>query len=133
MEKFQKLMASKKAKQVSGDEQKAKLDVLKDLKKQAMEMMGEKVSGLKKVTIASDSKEGLKKGLEKAEEVVDKSPEEQEACPECEGHGCEACESEEHEASESPEQESSEESEEELDKKIKELMAKKEALKSKAY
>jgi hypothetical protein len=142
MEKFKKLLQSKKAKPVSETEKSAKMDVLQDLKKHAMDMMGEKLHGLKKVTVASDSKEGIKKGLDKAKQILGKSSDEEEICPECEGEGCPACEIEEspeHEASESSEEETSEHelgeepsdenmSEEELDAKIKELMKKKEAL-----
>jgi hypothetical protein len=147
MEKFKKLLMSKKAKPVSDVEKSAKMDVLKDLKQHAMDMMGEKLGSVKKVTVASNSKEGIEKGLDKAKEMIKKTPEDsenvtEEACPECEGEGCPACqeESAEHEASETPEEETSEhemgeepsdESEEELDAKIQELMKKKEAIKAK--
>jgi hypothetical protein len=132
MEKFKKLL-SEKAKPIEGDKKDAKLEVLKDLKKQAMSMMGDKLS---KVTVASDSKEGLSKGLQKAKDIISKEPE--------------MGESQEHEDSESIEEESSEEksseeqespikeqiaqselSEEEIDSIIQELLKKKEEAKSK--
>lgn len=49
----------------------AKLGVLKHLSDMASEAMTGKLGGLKKVTVASDSKDGLKKGLDKAEELVE--------------------------------------------------------------
>lgn len=45
--------------------------VVEDLDKMAAEGLSH---DLKKVTVASDSKEGLKEGLEKAEEIVEKGP-----------------------------------------------------------
>jgi hypothetical protein len=53
----------------------AKLDLLKDLRKMAMGMIsdgsGEEMPGeLQKVTVAAKDKEGLKEGLEKAEDLV---------------------------------------------------------------
>ena len=35
---------------------------------------GDLAEGMKKVTVASDSKEGLKKGLEKAEDLMEEMP-----------------------------------------------------------
>ena len=49
----------------------AKRSVLNDLRGQAMEKMGSKLGGLKKVTVASDSPKGLEEGLEKAKEMLD--------------------------------------------------------------
>lgn len=49
----------------------AKSDILKEIKDVLSEGMAEKLKGMKKVTIASDTDEGLKAGLEKAEEVLD--------------------------------------------------------------
>lgn len=57
----------------------AKLSVLKELRELASKMMGDDLKNgmdsMKKVTVASDSKEGLKRGLEKAEEMMDVGPE----------------------------------------------------------
>lgn len=49
----------------------AKLAAVSEMKKMAEDAMSEKLGGLKKVTVASDSEEGLKEGLEKAEDVVE--------------------------------------------------------------
>lgn len=65
---------------------KAKMDLLKQLRKMAMDMihedsMGgeEDAMGLQKVTVAAKDKEGLKEGLEKAEDVLEGMPEMAEA------------------------------------------------------
>lgn len=60
-----------KKKDMSKSEKSAKLSVLKDLSSEMAGMMGDKLKGLKKVTVASDSKEGLKEGLEKAESLLE--------------------------------------------------------------
>ncbi len=73
MDKFDKLL-EKKGKKISPLEQKAKMDVLSDLKGQASDMMGEKLGGIKKVSVAAPDKEGLKEGLEKAEELLEEMP-----------------------------------------------------------
>jgi hypothetical protein len=110
-------------KKLSEIEKKASTKVLGDLREHMKGIMGEKMAGLKKVTVASNTKEGLKKGLSTAEEVLeakDKKP----------------VESAEEELSESPEiEESEDESAEEheltaseIDEKIKELLALKEKL-----
>lgn len=49
--------------------------VIDDMDSIAEEAMSK---GMHKVTVAADSKEGLEKGLEKAEEVIDMSPEDAE-------------------------------------------------------
>lgn len=100
----------KKGKKLSPLEQKAKMDVVKELQSQAGDMMGEKLKGLKKVTVASDSEEGLKAGLEKAEEVIEQKQESEQE-DESEEMSAESDESEE------------ELSPEEIDAKIQELMA----------
>ncbi len=61
-------------KKLSPLEQKAKMGVVKDLRDLAAKHMSDKLEGLKKVTVASDSEEGLKHGLDKAKEIVS-SPE----------------------------------------------------------
>jgi len=85
----------------------AKLSQLGELSKEMRKMMGDDFGkSLQKVTVAADSKEGLEKGLSKAQEIMKKKgmmdemkPEkmEEEAeemmeCEACEGEGCEACE-----------------------------------------
>lgn len=126
-DKMMKLMGEKK--KISPIEQKAKMNVLEQLKKDMQDMMGDKVAGLKKVTVASPDSEGLELGLEKAKNLIE---------------GQESEESDETEESEMPEMESdehkdhmemalgeseSEESEEDIDAKIQELLKKKEMLK----
>jgi len=64
-EKFMKMLGKKR--DLPEHEKRAKMDVIKSLHDDAASMMGDK---LHKVTVASDSKEGLHKGLEKADEVL---------------------------------------------------------------
>jgi hypothetical protein len=114
-------------KKMSPAAQKAKLTALKEANKMASDMMKEDLSGLKKVTVASSSKSGLKEGLEKAEEMIEG---EEKDCSEC--PGCPHCtgedESEDMEmASESEDEEDEQEATEpmdidELEAKIQELM-----------
>lgn len=120
-DKMMKMLKSKKGKELSAPEKQAKMSVLKDLHEMASKAMGEKLQGLKKVTVASDSKEGLEKGLEKAQELVG-GPGEESA--EADEEAQEA--SEEASEGEAPEAEMSEE---ELDAKLAELMALKEKMK----
>lgn len=57
---------------------KARMKMLKMLKDEMLDEMGEgaglaeKLEGMKKVTVASDSEEGLKEGLSKAQQILDK-------------------------------------------------------------
>ena len=71
------MMMKKKDKKspMSDLEMKAKKSVLGELKALAQDAMGEKVKGLKKVTVASDSPEGLEKGLEMAKDKVEEMAE----------------------------------------------------------
>lgn len=80
---------------------KAKSSVLEDLMSDMFDQDGDKVKGLKKVTIASNSPKGLEKGLDKAKEMLGDKGMSDEDMPEGE-------ESAEHEAEESPELEASE-------------------------
>lgn len=73
---FEKL--DKKKKNMSPVEKDAKTSVLEGLRGMAEEMMGGKLKNLKKVTVASDSPEGLKSGLMKAEEIMGGAGEESE-------------------------------------------------------
>ena len=126
-------------------EKKAGSKVLDELRKHAQSMMSGKMKGLKKVTVASDSPEGLKKGLNIAEDIVGKKSGSEltksplgevfgkskvekldESHPsEIEGLGGEEHELEESDEFEAGEMEGEEEnlSEEELDAKIKHLMS----------
>lgn len=58
-------------KKLSPVEQKAGSKVLDELRKHTQGMMNDKMGNLKKVSVMSDSKEGLKEGLSKAEEMMD--------------------------------------------------------------
>jgi hypothetical protein len=71
---FEKLMAKKKAegKDMSPVEKTANKNVLGDLMSFLNNHEGEKLKGLKKVTVASDDPEGLKMGLDKAKDIIDK-------------------------------------------------------------
>jgi len=120
------------AKKLSPVEKKASQTVLGDLRKHMQGMLSDKMKGMKKVTVASDSKEGLKKGMETAEKILKSkddvstdllepkdeiSKQTEEELPEGDSEFLEDS-SEEEEASECDGM-----SEEELDAKIKELMA----------
>lgn len=108
--------------------QKAKLEALNGAKDFAESELRKSLGGLKKVTVASDSKEGLKEGLEKAEEIVEgeeKDCSECPGCPHCMGE--EESEDMEQEDSRSEDMEDQQESSEpmdidELEAKIQELM-----------
>jgi len=80
-ELLNKLMKGKHSDKEPDDVVAAKRKVIEDLRAMAQDMLKEKVGGsLKKVTVASDSKEGLQAGLEKAKELVQTpNPEEVEA------------------------------------------------------
>lgn len=107
--------------------QKAKLTALKEAHKMSSDMMKDDLNGLKKVTIASNSPEGLKKGLEKVEEMLEG---EEKDCSEC--PGCPHCTGEQEDEdmemeSESEDEEDMQEASEpmdidELEAKIQELM-----------
>lgn len=77
MDKMAKLFEKKKkmGPGMPDIERDAKMGVLKNLRDQAAGAMGDKLKGLKKVTVASDSPAGLEKGLEKAKEIVDSGDE----------------------------------------------------------
>lgn len=133
---FKKLLESKKKKGdvLSPIEAKAKMSALGDLNEDMMGNELDKLKGLKKVTIASNSPKGLEKGINMAKEIVgnkmlDESEYGDEEMPEGE-------ESAEGEMEESPEMESSEHEEggeeageEEMSKE--ELLAEIERLKAK--
>lgn len=122
--KLEKLMRKKaeKGDVLSKSHAKAKSGILKDLMDDMMGMEGEKVKGLKKVTVASNSPMGLKKGLEKAEDIVEQMP-----------NGEEMPEGEEMSEEESSEEESPEMevAEEEGEENVEDLKAEIEKLKEK--
>lgn len=99
---------------------KAKSSVLEDLMSDMFEQDGDKVKGLKKVTVASNSPKGLEKGLDKAKEMLGDKGMSDEDMPEMEESSEEMEESPEMEASED-EGEEEEMSPEEIEAKIAEL------------
>jgi hypothetical protein len=130
----------KSGKKMSPMEAKGKLASLQELMKDMDSMMMDGMKGKKgmaKVSVMSDSPEGLKKGLEKAEDVLeDESDEGTEVTlpkfgsKQKSGALMEEEEFEE-DSQDDSEDESDDSSEEELDRKIAELMAKKKSKKSK--
>lgn len=76
MSKFNKLIEKKKKEGhgLSDVQRKAKMSVVDDMKNMANDEMNGRLSGLKKVSVASDSKSGLEKGLDKAKELVGHVP-----------------------------------------------------------
>lgn len=80
MKKLMEMLAEKSSgkSEMNDKEKMAKMDVLKELMELAMEQTGEDVKeGMKKITVASPSKEGLMKGLEKAEDMMEESSEDE--------------------------------------------------------
>lgn len=135
MDTLHKLMAKKKKdKPLSDTAKEAKMSVVKDMQKMAADAMRDGLKGgLKKVSVASDSPEGLKKGLEKAEELVESGLTGEEEMEEKEP-GEELAEAEEEVPSVTPEGEENldeECSEEELDAKLAKLMELKKKLQAK--
>lgn len=99
---------------------KAKSSVLEDLMSDMFDQDGDKVKGLKKVTVASNSPKGLEKGLDKAKEMLGEGDVSDEDMPEGEESAEEAEESPEMEASEH-EADEEEMSADEIEAKIAEL------------
>lgn len=133
---------AKSGKKMSLAEARGGLTSLQQLMKDMDDMMMGKVKdkkGMAKVSVMSDSPEGLKKGLEKAEDVIEGESEEETevtlpkfGSKQKSGALMEEEEFEEDSSDDSEDSEDSEESsEEELDRKIAELMAKKKSKKSK--
>lgn len=80
MEKFERMLEKKKksGKEMSDVEQEAKMGVVKAMRDMASEQMGKKLGGLKKITVASDSPQGLKEGLAKVKDMMGLAKEGQE-------------------------------------------------------
>ena len=74
MDNLKKLRDKKGMHKMHPMEQKAKMGVMEDLQKMAHDAMGGKLKGMKKVTVASDSEEGLEHGLDKAHDVIKHLP-----------------------------------------------------------
>jgi len=78
MKDLMKMLEKKKSGKGEMDESKmsAKMDVLKELRDLAAGQAGESVKkGMQEVSVMAPDKEGLKEGLEMAEEVVEEGPE----------------------------------------------------------
>lgn len=101
---MKKLLDKKRSegKTLSPLEKEAKMGVVDSLKKAAEGAMAEK--GLKKITVASDSKSGLEKGLDMAKKMAAKAPE-------MESSEEESSEMSDEESSESPAEEEAEHAE----------------------
>lgn len=122
----------KSGKKMSPMEAKAKLSTLKSLMK---EMDGMMLDGMKnakgmKVSVMSDSPEGLKEGLEKAEDIVEGDGEMSSNLPKM-GKLMESEDEDESEDEEMMSDSEEEDSDEDLDAKIAELLAKKKSKESK--
>src|ERR1019366_5223425 len=71
--KLKAMMAKKR--DLSPNEKKAKMDAVHEMRGAASEMMGDKMDGLKKVSVMSNSKDGLAHGLDKARDIVSQGQE----------------------------------------------------------
>jgi hypothetical protein len=81
MHPFNKLIAKKKAegmKPMSPVEKQAKMGVIQDMRKMASDSMASPLHDLKKVSVASNSPQGLAMGLDKAKQIVSHNPEDDE-------------------------------------------------------
>lgn len=118
MEEFKKLLFKKQKEQASKPVDKDKLKAKAEMMKQLSDLLGkdmaEDVKGMKKVTVASDSSEGLKEGLKKAKEIMDKKPDLEDEMKDMEDESAEN-EMEESSEKEKSEHESGEEKEDEKD------------------
>ncbi len=85
MKELMKMMEKKEAKKgLDPAYKEAKGGILKDLMKEMSAMAGGDLKGMKEVTVAAPSTEGLKEGLEQAEEILPEGEsEEDEMCMEC--------------------------------------------------
>ena len=79
MDSFKKLLMekAKEGKFIDKDKASRKMEVLGEIDEIMSGEMGDKIKGLQKVTVASPTKEGLEAGIEKASEVVEELPEEE--------------------------------------------------------
>jgi len=65
--KYKEHMSGRKG----SNKKKGKMSALSELRDMASSMMGGDMDELKKVTVAAKDKKGLKKGLEKAKQILD--------------------------------------------------------------
>lgn len=71
MDRLKRMKDKKEEGKMHPLERKAKMDVMKHLQDMAHDAMGNKLKGMGKVTVASDSPEGLQHGLSKAQDMMD--------------------------------------------------------------
>ncbi len=139
-DKMLKMMEKKKksSREMSDPEREAKMNVVKDMRQMASSAMADGLKGLKKVSVAADSKEGLQEGLDKAKQILsskehDGMVEDAESCEPTEEKDEDMMPNEEHPDSEENEEDESSEDEdmspeeasmshEDIDAKIKKLM-----------
>jgi hypothetical protein len=109
---------------------KAMLEVLKEIRDMASGLMQDdiKSKGLKKVSVAADSKEGLEEGLDKAKEMLGKHDLMSALSDSDAERAEEEMEDPEEEASETPEEEDAEETPDSIEEQIKALQDKKHKL-----
>jgi hypothetical protein len=74
MDQMKKLREKKAMSKMHPLERKAKMDVLDHMSKMAEDAMGDRLKGMKKVTVASDSEHGLEEGLDKAHDLLKHLP-----------------------------------------------------------
>lgn len=72
-DKMMKMFGKKRS--LSDNEKNAKMDVMKELRDQAASAMHDKMGNMKKVSVMSDSPEGLQHGLDKAKSLVNDTDE----------------------------------------------------------
>jgi hypothetical protein len=130
MDEFVKMLQKRKREQGNVDEGKlkAKAGAMKELSDMLGKDLSEGMKGLKKVTVASNSDEGLMEGLEKAEDVLEKKSKSSEDNMEEESDS----ENNEEKDMEDEEEMESDEDMSDAEKKIAELEAEIRKLKSKA-
>jgi len=92
------LKKAKEGKFLSEEDKAAKMDVLNGIKDIMSGEMGKTLSGakgMKKVIVASPTEEGLKEGLDvaedKLEEGLDSESEDEESCQNCQDSSCPEC------------------------------------------
>ena len=74
-----KAMKEGKTLDPESNDSKARYDVLNEIMEMLEDVQKDKMHGMKKVTVAAPNVKSLKTGLEKAQEVVEEMPEEEEA------------------------------------------------------
>jgi len=120
MQEFMKLLSEKQQKQGGprkGRDMEAKAAMAKELSDMLGEDLTEGIKDSKRVTVASDSEEGLKKGLEKAEDILESKMEDESDMED-------ESEMESKSEDEAEDEMDSEEKIRELEKKLEELKAK---------